>query len=88
MPDCLIGCDIREVGNAIYVDGAAGADGTPGTKDDPKETIAAAVSATCTPGRLVMIRGGAVTYPTPVGLIITDPAILIPAGCDTVLIGK
>jgi hypothetical protein len=88
MPPCLPGCDIREVGNAIYVDGDAGADGNPGTKADPKETIAGGVAAACTPGRLVMIKGGAITYPTPAGLTIADPAILIPEGCDTVIVGK
>jgi len=83
MPSCLFECDIREVGNALYVDGVAGSDLNTGKKFEPKKTILGGVTAACGSLDLVMIKPA--SYPA---VTITQKAILIPEGCSPVVIGS
>jgi hypothetical protein len=87
MPACLLDCGIREVGNAIYVDSTGGAPGNPGTRAEPLDTVLNGVvraNAVCTSPYLVAIQPG--SYPG--SLTISQPAILIPAGCSPVVLGR
>lgn len=84
MPPCLPGCAIQQVDNAIYVDGAAGAAGNIGSRTSPKNTVLNGINATCSPGRIVFIKAG--SYLTP--FTASNPAILMPDSCASVIIGK
>ncbi|HWR83394.1 MAG TPA: hypothetical protein VN285_08830 [Candidatus Deferrimicrobium sp.] len=83
-PPCLPDCDIREVGNAVYVDGTNGNDASDGSEDSPKKTLLNAVAAACGAQRLVMLKP--TSYPGAV--TITGAATLIPHACTPVTIGK
>jgi hypothetical protein len=87
LPLCLPDCDIREVGNAIYVNSVIGSAGNSGSKRFPIPTLAEGVSQAglvCPNTPLIILQPGQYAAP----ITITDPAIVFTDACESVLIGK
>jgi hypothetical protein len=85
LPDCLPGCEIVEYGNAIYVDSTDGTSDGSGKRDDPINTIDGGIEEghdVCGIPWLVAIAPG--SYPP---MTLDQPAILVPEGCASVVIG-
>lgn len=75
LPACLGRCDIREVGNAIYV--SSSGDATPdGSKADPYTGLPLATAVTCSPGHLVILRDD-----TRMSSLLDDPATIVTDRC-------
>jgi len=86
VPECLVGCEIAEYGNAIYVDSLWGDPGNSGSRAEPLDKIEDAVvraNDVCGGLPLVAIKPG--SYPPQT---ITGPVVLVAEACDSVVIGK
>ena len=86
VPECLVGCEIAEYGNAIYVDSASGDPNNPGSRAEPLDKIRDAVvraNDVCGGLPLVAIKPG--SYPPQT---ITGPVTLVAEACDSVVIGE
>jgi hypothetical protein len=86
MPECLVGCEIVEYGNAIYVDSADGWWGFSGSRNYPLDTIengVARANSVCADLPLVAIKPG--SYPPQT---ISEPAVLVAEACESVVIGE
>jgi hypothetical protein len=87
LPPCLLDCNIRELGNAIYVDSANGLPDYPGTRELPINSLVLGVErANKYCGALPLIAVEPASYPGP--CLLSDPAVLIPAGCERVVLGR
>jgi len=85
---CMSVCGIRQLGNAIYVDGNDGLDTNPGRKNDPVRSIVYAIELSHTEcgeasGNIIVVKPGDYS-----GAITLDqPATLITENCNGVTIG-
>lgn len=87
LPPCLPACDLREVGNAIYVNSVTGSSGNSGRKLFPIPTLAEGViraDSICPITPLIILQPG--QYATPI--TITNPVIVFTDACESVLVGK
>ena len=84
-PNCLPGCDIREIGNAIYTD-VTGFPVNPGTKERPVQTLTQGITLAqilCVETPIVVVRRGVQSG----AITITTPTYIITDECTSVVLG-
>jgi hypothetical protein len=85
VPPCLPSCEITELLNGIYVDSNFGFSGNPGTRLNPVDSIAEAVSeAVFTGRRRVFVNPGFYAGPIRIEAAVS----LRPGACRSVIIGR
>jgi hypothetical protein len=84
LPPCLIGCAIRNLGTAVYVDGDASAANPDGSRTAPYSSVSEGIQHACGPQKLVLIKPGAYGGP----YTLPNAALLSPDGCSSVVLGS
>ncbi len=82
LPPCLMGCAIRDLGTAIYVDGDAS--NPNGSRTAPYSSVSEGIQNTCGRQKLVLIKPG--SYPG--SHTLSNAALLNPDGCSSVVLGS